>query len=293
MRPARPEDLPRLMDLWRREVALGRQDVVPNMERMRGLLERFDWETRSRVLEEGGALCGAVLVTIRPSPEGPLANLYAAGDEKAYLEVIRWGVLYARAASVANVQVFAGEGCSAGLETVGLSRVRPWWRMDRPLGGGLPDVEEPPGYAMLDGDSVPPGEWVELFNAAFADHWRFASRGAEEILAGKASRLCLMVMDGSRRKGVAMALADLERYEGDRRPQPVGLISSVGTLPEHRRRGLARWLVTELTRRLAQAGAPTASLYVDGMSPMGAPELYRKLGYEVAFTAEVWEASYR
>jgi ribosomal protein S18 acetylase RimI-like enzyme len=72
----------------------------------------------------------------------------------------------------------------------------------------------------------------------------------------------------------------------------VGLISSVGTLPAHRRHGLARWLVAEVMRRLRAAGARSASLYVDGMNPTRAFEIYRKLGFEVAFEAEVWEATF-
>jgi ribosomal protein S18 acetylase RimI-like enzyme len=50
--------------------------------------------------------------------------------------------------------------------------------------------------------------------------------------------------------------------------------------------------VAELTRRLGGGGAQTASLYVDGMSRVRAADLYRKLGFEVAYTAEVWEATY-
>jgi ribosomal protein S18 acetylase RimI-like enzyme len=66
----------------------------------------------------------------------------------------------------------------------------------------------------------------------------------------------------------------------------------VGTLPEHRRRGLATWVVAELVQRLRKAGARYASLYVDGLSAMRAYDVYRKLGFEVMFEAEVWEATY-
>jgi ribosomal protein S18 acetylase RimI-like enzyme len=66
----------------------------------------------------------------------------------------------------------------------------------------------------------------------------------------------------------------------------------VGTLPEHRRHGLATWLVVEMLHRLRQAGAHSASLYVDGRSPMKAYDVYRKIGFEVAREAEVWEATW-
>jgi ribosomal protein S18 acetylase RimI-like enzyme len=91
---------------------------------------------------------------------------------------------------------------------------------------------------------------------------------------------------------VAVTFGEVEVYEDDPRPQPVGLISSVGTLPEHRRKGLASWLVTEVMGRLRRAGAQSASLYVDGLNATRAFDLYRKLGFEVAFEAEVWEATH-
>jgi ribosomal protein S18 acetylase RimI-like enzyme len=91
----------------------------------------------------------------------------------------------------------------------------------------------------------------------------------------------------------AVTLCQLETYGEDRRPQPVGLVSSVGTVPEHRRRGLATWLVAESLLRLENAGARVASLYVDGLNETRAFDAYRKLGFELAFETEVWEATFR
>lgn len=279
-----------MMELWRREVARRRQDIVPNEERLRRLLAGFDWDTRSRVVENGAGITGSVLVTIRPSPEGALANLYAAGDGDVYADMVRWGVQFSRAAGAAIVQVYAGQGTADGLARAGLARVRPWWRMDRRLGGELPAVGAPVGYELVDGTSTPAERWVDLFNRTFADHWRFAPRGQDEITGGKAPELCLMAVRSTNHEAAGMALGELEDY-GDARAQPVGLIGSVGTLPEDRRRGLARWIVAELMRRLRAAGARSASLYVDGMNPLRAANVYRKLGFEVAFVSEVWEAT--
>ena len=101
-----------------------------------------------------------------------------------------------------------------------------------------------------------------------------------------------MAVCAADRSPVAITLGEVEDYGADPRPQPVGLISSVGTVPEHRRRGLAGWLVAEVLRRLHDAGARHASLYVDGLSPMRAYDVYRKLGFEVGSEAEVWEATF-
>ena len=100
-----------------------------------------------------------------------------------------------------------------------------------------------------------------------------------------------MAVSGASRMPAAISLGELTMSEGDARPQPIGLISSVGTLPGHRRRGLAKWLVAELVRRLQTAGARHASLYVDGLNPTHADDTYRQLGFEVTYEAEVWEAT--
>ena len=85
---------------------------------------------------------------------------------------------------------------------------------------------------------------------------------------------------------------ELEDYEEDRRPQPVGLVGIVGTVREHRRRGLAAGLTAEALRRLRAAGARSSSLYVDAQNPTRAYDVYRKLGYEVGFEDEVWELTF-
>jgi len=51
--------------------------------------------------------------------------------------------------------------------------------------------------------------------------------------------------------------------------------------------------VAEELRRLRDAGARHVSLYVDGLNPMRAYDVYIKLGFEVAYEAEVWEASFQ
>jgi ribosomal protein S18 acetylase RimI-like enzyme len=110
-------------------------------------------------------------------------------------------------------------------------------------------------------------------------------------MAGRPAELSLIaVAPGG--APAALALNQIETYASDPRPQPVGIISSVGTLPEHRRCGLATWLVAEALVRLHHAGARHASLYVDGESPMRAYDVYRKLGFELAFETEVWEATF-
>jgi ribosomal protein S18 acetylase RimI-like enzyme len=292
MRPGRPEDLGQIVQLFRHEVEVGRQDSAPSESRTRARLARFDWSGRSRVIERSGQVEGAVMVVARPAPDGLLADVYAAGHGDAYGEAVEWGVMFAQAAGATIVHTMVATGHGDGLEKLGLKRVRPWWRMDRSLRDALPEVAPVPGYELIDANRAASGLWTEMFNRSFADHWRFAPRAEVEIVGGKPPELCIMAVTSTTRMPAAITLGETEEFAGDPRPQPVGLVSSVGTVPEHRRRGLAGWLVAEEMRRLRDAGARHVSLYVDGMNPMRAYDVYGRLGFEVVYEAEVWEASF-
>ena len=291
MRPGRPEDIGAIVELFRHEVEVGRQDSAPSESRTRARLTRFDWSGKSRVIEVKGDIDGAVMVVARPSPDGLLADVYAAGRGAAYGDAVEWGVLFARASGAAIIHTMVGKDQGDGLERFGLRPVRPWWRMDRSLLDPLPTAIPIPGYELLDAADVAPGTWTDIFNRSFADHWRFAPRGEVEIVGGKLPALCLMAGTSNGHEPAAITLGEIEEFASDARPQPVGLVSSVGTVPEHRRRGLAGWLVAEEMHRLRDAGAQHVSLYVDGLNSMRAFEVYRRLGFEVVYEAEVWEAT--
>lgn len=131
-----------------------------------------------------------------------------------------------------------------------------------------------------------------MHNRSFADHWRFSPRYEAELVTGRPPHLMLMATtDGG--VPAAVTLAQLETYVEDARPQPVGVVSSVGTVPEHRRKGLATWLVAEALQRLRASGASSASLYVDGWNQTRAFDAYTRLGFELSFESEVWEAVFQ
>jgi ribosomal protein S18 acetylase RimI-like enzyme len=269
---------------------------VPRESDLEGLLAHFDWGARSRVIEDGDSrLAGAVLVTSRQMGDGIVARVDPAADGEdsrtVMRDMVRWSLNLSRAAGAAAVQVWVGPGHGTVLRSVGLEMVRPWWRMDRGL-ANLPTPLPVSGYELMDGWQMPKGSWADMHNRSFADHWRFSPRSEDELVIAKAPQLCLMAVTAKDQQSAAVTLCQVETYADDSRPQPVGLVSSVGTLPEHRRRGLATWLVTEGLRRLRSAGARHASLYVDGLSHTRAFDAYRKLGFELVFEAEVWEATF-
>jgi ribosomal protein S18 acetylase RimI-like enzyme len=258
------------------------------------MLAKFDWEAKSRVVDSDGShdLTGAVLVTSRATPHGVVATLHAAGSPEVVQGLVQWGLQLSRAAGAATADLFIGHGHGETFKTLGLEMVRPWWRMDRSLGGSLPAVQPIAGYALLDGTNAQPGTWGATFNRSFEDHWRFSPRSEDELIRDKSPELCLLAVTAADRSPAAITHGQVETYVDDSRPQPVGVVSSVGTTPEHRRRGLANWLVAEELMRLRDAGSRQASLYVDGWSNTRAYDAYRKLGFEVAFEAEVWEATF-
>ena len=298
MRHGRAGDLPGLVELWREDVRAGRRDCVPGEGQIRSMLAGFDWEARSRIVDGlGGALDGAVLVFNRatelPTTIAAVEASVNAGRDELLNDLTRWGVGLSRAAGAGSVQVWRGSGQREELEQLGLELIRMWWRMDMRLPAETPRYLSPvASYQLRDATNVRSEMWADVHNRAFADHWRFFPRTERELMAGRPPELSLMAMT-SKESPAAVTLAQIEVYPDDLRRQPVGVISSVGTLPEHRRRGLATWLVAEALVRLHHGGARSASLYVDGQSPMRAFDAYRKLGFELAFETEVWEATFR
>jgi len=293
VRPGRADDLPAVLALLQAEVRAGRQDCVPGEAYLQRMLAGFDWSSRSRVVESERGLEGAVLVAGRSTPLGTVTQVsVACGRLDLRNALLRWGIDLSKAAGAVAAQMWCGRGHGEALAHLGAEFVRPWWRMDMNLAGELPAPLHVPGYELRDGSQVAGCSWSNLHNRSFADHWRFSPRKEAELAAGRSPHLSLMAIGGEG-SPAALALGQVESYLEDPRPQPVGIVSSVGTVPEHRRKGLATWLVAELLCRLREEGAGSASLYADAWSHTRAFDAYRKLGFELAFESEVWEATLR
>jgi mycothiol synthase len=292
LRPGRSEDFTTLLALWAEDVRRGSHDCVPDRAWLRRQLGDFDWETRSRALEDGTGPIGFVVVLDRPTAAGSVARLEIVGrSEPARLELLSWGLRFSQAAGAVAAQVWwPRDADTAELTRLGLSRVRSFWRMDRADLEEIPRAPLPDQYRLQAG--VEPRMAAETFNRAFADHWRFTPVAPEQVpssFPGGELSLLAVAADGN---PAAVVWSTVEQHEADTRPQPVGLVNVVGTVPGHRRRGLARALTAEALRRLRDNGAASGSLYVDALNPTRAYELYRRLGFEVGYVFDVFEVSW-
>jgi ribosomal protein S18 acetylase RimI-like enzyme len=288
IRPGRPSDLSSLRTLWVSEVRQGQRDCVPSARALEGLVEAVDWATCSRVIEDEDGVRAIGLVLKQSTQEGVVTRVeIAAQDEVERERLLRWGVGFGLAIGASTVEVWRPRAAPRPPEDLGLSAVRPFWRMDRANLNDLPDLQLPPGYRLA--PRVDPRQATTVFNQAFHEHWRFQPKEANAALRRPLTvNLLALGPDGS---PAGIVWGSLERYEADSRPQPVGLLEAVGTLPEHRRRGVAAGLLVEALRRLRRRGAQIVSLYVDGLNTTGAATVYHRLGFQIGFEYEVFEAT--
>jgi ribosomal protein S18 acetylase RimI-like enzyme len=282
--------VPALRALWADEVRRRGRDCIPSDAVVKRLMAGFDWGARSRVIVGKAGMRAAALVLDQPGRSGSVARLEtAAQDEADRLRLIRWGIGLSRAVGARVVQVWRPMGAGRALSELGLALVRPFWRMDRAGLEDVPEVPLPAGYRLS--PDVDRHTAALVFNRSFAEHWRFQPLDPDNLPpVDRPQDLNLLAVSRDGRPA-AVVWGDLEVHDPDSRPQPVGVVEVVGTLPEHRRRGLALALTAEVVRRLARHGARCASLYVDGLNPNRAYDMYRRLGFVPAYQYEVFEAS--
>jgi len=291
VRPGCPSDLGALLGLLAEEARGGLRDAVPANGQLERLMEGFDWRSRSLGVERDGAVQAVGLVTARDTVDGLMARTeVAAREEGDRLALLRWGLGLGRAAGARFGQVWRPAGRGQGMADLGLEPVRPFWRMDRPHLEDLPAPRLPEGYQLAVG---PP--WrvaAETYNRAFEEHWRHSPLALEPPPEAPRTRGLQLLAVTAAGRPAAVVLCEVEERDPavDPRAQPVGVVSVVGTVPEHRRQGLGAALTVEGLRRLREHGAASASLYVDGLNPTRASDLYRRLDFEVAFAYEVYEA---
>ena len=284
-----------LLRRWRDDAIAGwREFASPDW--LNAVMTDFDWETRSRVQDGPDQGEGLVVVIDRQTPDGSVVRIEASSSTGEVAALLEWGVLFSRATGSVAAQVWRRQGLGAGLPGLGFEMIRPFWRMDRLDLESIPTLPSPEGYRLISEDSEPqPSEvWVDVYNQSFSEHFNHAPMTPEQFdkrHRASPDLLLMAVTDSGRPAAVVWGTIE-GLVEEDPRPGPLGIIGVVGTLAEHRGRGLAAHLVADCLRRFQNRGARSASLHVDGLNPSRAYDIYRRLGFEIAWEMEVWEARF-
>jgi mycothiol synthase len=169
----------------------------------------------------------------------------------------------------------------------GFEPVRRFLEVARPAAGPVPEVAVPPGLELVPWSPELDAEARLAHTEAFADHWGSEPRSAEEwaqwFTGHRSFRPDLSVLAVEPASGTVAALVLTAAYPQDWERLPVeAWINTVGTRRAWRGKGVARWLMTDVHRRIATSdtGFERVILGVDADNPTGALGLYRSLGYE-------------
>jgi mycothiol synthase len=163
----------------------------------------------------------------------------------------------------------------------------------RPL-HDLPQVAVPDGVTLLPWPDDRDDELRTVRNAAFADHWGSTVIEPEqwqEFIRGHGARRDLSVVAVDERTGEVIGLCVNQAYPEDEAVtgRRDAWIANIATLQPARGRGVASAMIAWSLRAFADDGFTHALLDVDTDNPTGAPQLYRKLGFEPHNRAVVYE----
>jgi len=159
--------------------------------------------------------------------------------------------------------------------------------MRRPLDDLPPTQPVPDGYGLRTYDQSMADVLRETHNRAFGDHANFTPWSEiiwNQVVTGSRSfrpqLSFVVVLDGS-----DQIVAYLQTAEADANLEATGrreaYVGRIGTLREHRGRGLATALLGHCLHAYRDAGYDEASLDVDSENPSGALGIYERAGFKV------------
>ncbi|MFD7655408.1 GNAT family N-acetyltransferase [Actinosynnema sp. NPDC059797] len=170
------------------------------------------------------------------------------------------------------------------LRSRGFTSVRHFQRMEHPLGDAVPGVAVPDGLRVEPWSERDDEDFRAVRNEAYEDHWGAAPMPADSwrnkitnhTFRPEASFLVREVATGAP-VGVLVTL----HWEADVAATGVrdAHFMVIGTVPGHRRRGVAGALIGHALRAAADQGYDRASLSVDWASPSGASGVFAGAGF--------------
>ncbi|MET9627855.1 GNAT family N-acetyltransferase [Lentzea sp. NPDC006480] len=186
------------------------------------------------------------------------------------------------------------ESRSAGhlalVSSLGFTADRHFHEMEVSLGEPLAQVPMPAGYEIVPFSAASPDEIRLVVNAAFAQHWGSTARSPEEFAASFTDSkrfvpsTSYLALDRASGAVIGFVLSRyytaVEELTGVRELW----IGDLGTLEEHRGRGVASALLSWTLARGRDQGYHRAGLSVDTANSTGALGVYERAGFKVART---------
>jgi mycothiol synthase len=185
-----------------------------------------------------------------------------------------------------------GEHPAAGAlaTSMGFTRSRVLWQMERPLRDALPDGVVPAGVEIRTFQvGVDEERWTAVNNRAFADHPDQGRWGVDEVLLREAERWFdpkgfFLAFRGD--DLVGFHWTKVHGAHGHDHP-PVGEVYVVGVDPSEQGRGLGPALTLLGLHHLQAQGLDSVMLYVDEANT-NAIRVYERLGFRRSATDVCW-----
>ncbi len=303
-RPIRLDDVPKLHELVnaieteeRNPYTLSRDELLEILFKDSDVVP----ETDARVwLDEADRFVAWALSSHHPSGERLERVFLAGGVHPDHLrrglgsEVLGWQIARGEAqlagtdASVPAYLAVEAYSWQAGRERLavahGFAAERWFDELQRPL-DELPPLPELAGVDIRPWQPEDTAATGLVSNAAFADHWgstpRSADSWAETVVGRVATRLDVSFVAVDQTSGEVVGYSLNSHYPEDEAitGRRDGWIDSLGTLREHRGRGIASGLIAHSLHAFAEAGMNSSMLGVDTDNPSGAYGIYERLGY--------------
>ncbi len=181
--------------------------------------------------------------------------------------------------------VHSGPGLDTLLKNEGYEVSRWMFEMTRPLDEPIKDVPLAGGFEVRPVTREHMRAIWEADGEAFRDHWGYVPRTEQDWERWSSEpihnpALWKVAFHGDQIAGMVLNFVDEAENKEYQRKR--GYTEDISVQREFRKRGLARYLLTESVRMFKDMGMDHTALGVDAQNPTGALHVYESVGYKVA-----------
>jgi mycothiol synthase len=304
-----PQDYPvmlRVIESSKTADGVERSDTVEQIAANYEHLERCDPRSDMLFVEIDGTTVGYTRVWWDQEVDGPLVYSHLCFLDPAWRGrglgrlMLEWNERRLREIAAGQpdgekvLQVWVEDqaaGVRALFEACGYEPVTFGAEMVRSSVADLPDCPLPEGVEI---QPVAPEHLRAIWEAdseAFRDHWGYVApteKGFEQFLAFPHHDPSLWRIAWAGDRVVGQVRSFIDPNENAEYHRLRGWTEFISTARQWRRRGVARALIVESIRALADRGMSEVALGVHTENPNGAFDLYLGLGYEVVHTSTTY-----